>query len=231
MAAPPPVVPPALELEDPELGAAEVLEHLGGEARSRNERPADRDPVAVGDHQHLLEPELAAGLPGKARDLDHLVQRHLSLNAVDVHDRVHRELFSASGCTRTGRAPRREDGPEVTQERCFVTRAPRGCQGGHVLVIGSPYRSPECPSPVVSPHRGGPGCPGEFPPCSPPGRPRAARLAARPPPARPRPLRPPRPPPARPPPPAARYCSERRSCSTAPTSASAPRSSSPTSPA
>src|SRR5207247_512799 len=95
VAAATPIVLPALELEDAELGAPEVLDHLGRQARALHVGLAHGDRVAVAHHEHLIEGEALARFPGKEWDHDQCVGLHLGLIAVDVHDRVHRFLLAA----------------------------------------------------------------------------------------------------------------------------------------
>src|SRR5688572_29971288 len=89
-----PILAPTLELEDPELGAAEVLDHLGGERRALEERGAHGDLVAVAHHQHLIEAQLLTRLPGEARHFHDLVGHELGLIPVDADDRVHQGFSS-----------------------------------------------------------------------------------------------------------------------------------------
>ena len=89
MAPPAPAVAPTLELEDPQLGPAQMLDHLGGEGGTLYVGLPHRDPVAVAHHEDLVEAERLAGLAGKTRNRDHLVGSELGLDAVDVGDHVH----------------------------------------------------------------------------------------------------------------------------------------------
>src|SRR5262245_46167337 len=80
---------PAFVLEDPKLGAAQVLDHLGRALGALHERLAHGDLVAVAHHEHLIERQLVPRLAGKARDLEHRLGCQASLHTVDAGDRVH----------------------------------------------------------------------------------------------------------------------------------------------
>src|SRR5580765_7218504 len=83
------VLAPALELEDPDLLAAQVLDDLGRDRGALHRGTAHGDLVAVTQQQHLVELEARPGLTGVQGDVQHLVRPDLGLDAGDVHDRVH----------------------------------------------------------------------------------------------------------------------------------------------
>src|SRR5688572_27428989 len=91
------ILAPALELEDPDLLAAQVLDDLGGDAGALHVRLADGDLVAVPEHEDLIELELGPRFARQMRDLEHLVLGDPGLDAGDVHDGVHGTVDSPGG--------------------------------------------------------------------------------------------------------------------------------------
>src|SRR5215468_4215270 len=89
MADAPAIFAAPLELEDAQLGTAQVLDDLDREARTLEIGRPDGDGVPVADHEDLLEADLLAGVAGHARQVERLVRAHLGLVTVDFDDRVH----------------------------------------------------------------------------------------------------------------------------------------------
>src|SRR5262245_9329824 len=92
-----PKIIPALEFEDAELLSAPVIDYLGGERRTGEERLADGDLVSVRNQHHTVELQLVARLALEAGHVERLVRRHLGLDAVDLDDGVHLASISLGG--------------------------------------------------------------------------------------------------------------------------------------
>src|SRR5690606_3795043 len=86
------VVLAALLLEDRNLLAAGLLDHLGIHHCPRNGRGADGDALVAANQQHLFELKSGTSLSGQALDLEHLVLGDLVLLAAGFDHCVH---FSA----------------------------------------------------------------------------------------------------------------------------------------
>src|SRR5258706_10205985 len=85
------VLPPAL-LEDDDLGAAGLLDHLGGHQGARHQGRADAQGRAVADRQHVGELDLGSGVAREALDRDHVVLGDFVLFAAGLDDCEHRPL-------------------------------------------------------------------------------------------------------------------------------------------
>src|SRR5688572_6047317 len=78
---------PLLEHDDP--GRVRLLDQLGGDGRSVDERRAELDVVAVADEQNLFEFDLAPGVSGKLFDGQDIVLGDAVLLAARLDDSVH----------------------------------------------------------------------------------------------------------------------------------------------
>jgi hypothetical protein len=89
MTAMPPVVLPALELDDQHLGAFALGDHLAGDPGTGQRRRLHRHVPLVVEEQNLVELDRAALGHAEALDLDHLAWGHSILLATRRDHRFH----------------------------------------------------------------------------------------------------------------------------------------------
>jgi hypothetical protein len=83
-----------LLLEDDDLVAALVLDHLGRDQRAGDGRAARLGAAVAAEQDHLRKLDNVAGLACDLLDLDDIVRRHAILLAARANDREHDSLSS-----------------------------------------------------------------------------------------------------------------------------------------
>src|SRR4051812_47872477 len=84
-----PVVLPAAELEDDDLGRAVLADDLGLDLGSADERRADLHAVAAADEEHVTEGDAVADVAGELLHTEPIALRHSILLSARLDHRVH----------------------------------------------------------------------------------------------------------------------------------------------
>ena len=83
------IVLAALELDDPDLLAASLVQDLGGDLAAFDIGAADGDAVALGYKQHAIKLNALTGFSRQALESDHFAFRHAMLLTAAFENRKH----------------------------------------------------------------------------------------------------------------------------------------------